>query len=176
MSYNSQPHLVFLQGKVTAISSTGRWCALSAGLRTSAQDCCDATCSSWCTTTTLVRKNPRSLTTWTRMRHNEAKTYSFSRAFHNHCLIAGAKCFGQSIAGWHSASSWPFASENVRLRCRQRGCTVIWCDWLDTSYCDVCFIWSEFITYVYNDKLSHQFAVVLEGVAFFPALHIYITI
>ena len=36
----------------------------------------------------------------------------------------------------------------------QRGYTVYWCDCLGTPYCDVCFIWSEFvIIYSYNDKL-----------------------
>ena len=32
----------------------------------------------------------------------------------------GARCLGQSIAGWHSAHLWPFACENARLLYRQR--------------------------------------------------------
>ena len=36
----------------------------------------------------------------------------------------GAKCFGQSIAGWHSAPLWQFACENTCLHWHQRGYTV----------------------------------------------------
>ena len=54
ISYNSLSHLVFLQGKVnsaraTEISSTGWWCAFSAGQRTFTYGWCDATCTSCCT-------------------------------------------------------------------------------------------------------------------------------
>ena len=103
---------------------------------------CDATCSSWCTTV-LASKIPRSLANWTRMGHDEAGTYSFSGAGHNHCWIAitGAWCLGQSIAGWHSAPLWPFAYDNTRLNCHQRRVhrAMMWL--------------SEFITYSLNDKL-----------------------
>ena len=50
----------------------------------------------------------------------------------------GAKCLGQSIAGWHSEPSWPFACENTRLRCRQGRYTLYWCDYLGNSYCNMC--------------------------------------
>ena len=94
---------------------------------------------------------------WKRMGHDEAKTYSFSRACHNHCRIAttGARCLGQSIAGWYSAPLRPFACENTRLRCRQRGVTLsidmtVWAPLTVT-----CFVWSEFvIVCYYNDRLS----------------------
>ena len=38
------------------------------------------------------------------MRYDEVGTYFFSRACHNHCWIVtlGARCLGQSTAGWHS--------------------------------------------------------------------------
>ena len=93
------------------------------------------------------------------MGHDERKlTYAFSRTFHNHCRIAttSVRCLRQSIAGWHSASFWPFTCDNTRLRCRQRGlnCMCIDVTVLDTPYCDMCSIWSEFIIiYSYNDKL-----------------------
>ena len=42
----------------------------------------------------------------------------------------------------------------------QEGATLYLCDCFGTPYCDVCFIWFEFvIIYSYNDKLSHQFAI-----------------
>ena len=133
---------VFLQGKVnsvlsvgcwpctTAISSTGRWCAFSAEQHMSTYGCCDAACSSWCTITALASKIPRSLSNWTRMRHNEAGTYSFSKVCHNHFWIAttDARCLGQYIAGWNSAPLWLIACENTRLYCRQTGlhCVLMW--------------------------------------------------
>ena len=77
--------------------------------------------SAWCTTTALASKNLRSLANWTRMRHDEAGTYYFSRACQNHYRIAtrDARSLEHCIAGWHSAPLWPFACENTRLRCRQ---------------------------------------------------------
>ena len=66
----------------------GSWCAFSTGQRMSTYCCCDATCSSWCTTTALASKIPRSVATWTRMVHDKAGTYSFSRACYNNCRIA----------------------------------------------------------------------------------------
>ena len=91
----------------------------SAGQCTSTHGCYDATCSLWCTTV-LTSKIPRSLTSWSCMGHDEAGTYSFSRACYNHCqiVIMGERYLGQSIAGWHSAPLWPFACQNTRLRCR----------------------------------------------------------
>ena len=93
---------------------------VSAGKRKSTYGCYDATCSSWCTTTTLATKIPRFLANSTHTRYDEAGTYSFFRAYHNHCRteIMGARCLGRYNAGWHSAPLWPLASENTRLRCR----------------------------------------------------------
>ena len=132
-------------------------CTFSAGQRTSTYNYCDATCSLWCTIIALASKIPRSLTNWTRMGHDEAGTYSFSRVCHNHCRIAttGARCLGQSIAGWHSAPLSPFACENLhscyaarRLHCVLMRLFAYPLLWL------VYFIWSEFvIMYSHNDKL-----------------------
>ena len=66
-----------------------------------------------------------------------------------------ARCFGQSIAGWHTAPLWPLACENTRLRYRQRElhCVLMW-RFGHLLLWHVCFIWSEFIIiYSYNDKL-----------------------
>ena len=51
-------------------------------------------------TTSQTSKIPRSLANWTRMGHDEAETYYFSRTCYNHCQIAttGAICLGQSVA------------------------------------------------------------------------------
>ena len=57
-----------------------------------------------------------------------------------------------NIAGWHSAL-WGFSCENTRLHCFQKRYTLYWCDILGSPYCDICFIWFEFIIYSYNDKL-----------------------
>ena len=169
-SYNMQSHLVFLQGKVNSAHYIAQvlipcYCqffnrkvmCFSVAQHTSTYGCCDAICSSWCSTTALASKNHRSLTNWTHMGHDEAGTYSFSRAFHNHCQIAttGARCLGQSIEWWHSAPLWLFACENTRLCYRPMGvhCVLIWLFGHPLLW-HVCFIWSEFIiTYYYNDKL-----------------------
>ena len=110
--YNSRSLVVFLQGKV----NSARYIALAVspmllsfirqeGAVPFQQDSASphmaaATCSSWCTTTALASKNPRSLANSTRMGHDETGTYSFSRACHNNCRIAttGARCSGKSIA------------------------------------------------------------------------------
>ena len=112
---------------------TERWCAFSTGQHMSTYGCCDAMCSSWCTTTVLASKIPRSLANWTHMGCDEEGTYFFSRACHNHCrfVTTGARCLGQSITGWHSAPLWLFAYENTRLHCCQRGvhCVLTWLFW-----------------------------------------------
>ena len=111
--------------------------SFSAGQRTSTYGCCD---SSWCTITALASMIPRSLVNWTRMGHDEAGTYSFSRDCNSHSRFAttGARCLEQSIAGWHSASLWSFACENTLLRCCQRRvhCLLMWL--FGTSHCDIC--------------------------------------
>ena len=87
--------------------------------------CCDTTCFSRCTTA-LASNNLRSLANWTRMGHDEAGTYSFSRVCHNDCQIGttGERCFGQSNTWWHSAPLWQFACENTHLRCCQKRATL----------------------------------------------------
>ena len=94
----------------------------SMGQHTSTYGWRDAMCSSWCTIVALVSMISKSLAKWTGMEHDEARTFSFSRSCDNHCWIAtaGTRHLGKSIAGWHSAPSWPFACENTRLHCRQR--------------------------------------------------------
>ena len=160
ISYNSRSHLVFLQGKIntaryiaqainpraTVIYSRGRWWTFSAGRHTSTYGCYDATCSSW-RTTALTSKNSRFLANWTQMGHDEAGTYSFCRACQNHCRIAtmGARCLGQSIAGYLTPS-WPSACKNTCLCCHQRGlhCVLIGLFGYPLLW-HVCFIWSEFV-------------------------------
>ena len=148
----------------TAISSTGRWYALSGGQCMSTYCCCDTMCSLWCTITTLDSKIPRSLANWTLAEHDEVGTYSFSRVCHNHCWIAttGARCLGHSFAGWHSAPLWSFSCESTRLLCRQRGGTLYWCDCLGTPYCDMCVSFGlKLLSYTTTmiNYLSHQFAI-----------------
>ena len=79
ISYNSRSQLMFLQSKVNSaryITQVVNLVSLSfirqegdelfsAGQRASIYGCCDATCSSWCTTAALARKIPRSLAIWT---------------------------------------------------------------------------------------------------------------
>ena len=119
----------------------------SAGQCISTYGCCDTMLSSWCTTA-LANKNPRSLANWTCMGHDEAGTYFFSRACHNHCQIVtmGAKFLGQSIGWWHSEAISPFACDNTCLHCRQRGlhCVLMRLFWHPLLW-HVCFIWSEFV-------------------------------
>ena len=57
--------------------------------------------------------------------YDESGTYS--RTCHKHCRIAttGARCFGESITGWHLTPLWPFSCENTCLRCCQRGHTIL---------------------------------------------------
>ena len=54
----------------------------------------------------------------------------FLQSLPQHCRIAtmGARWLGQSIAGWHLASLWPFACKNIHLHCHQRGlhCILMW--------------------------------------------------
>ena len=81
----------------------------------------------------------------------------FSRACHNHCRIVttGAKCLGKCIAGCHLAPLWHLNARIHACIATRRSYTVYWCDCLGTSYCYVCFFWSEFvIIYSYNDKLT----------------------
>ena len=93
------------------------------GQLTSTYGCCNATCSSWYTTTVLASKIARSFANWTHKGHDEVRTYSFSRACHNHCQIAtmGARHMGQSITEWHSAPLWQNACENTHFHCHQTG-------------------------------------------------------
>ena len=74
----------------------------------------------------------------------------------------GARCLGQSIAGWYSAPLWLFACENTCLHCRQWGYTVYRCDCLGTPCCDLC------VSFALNllscnptmiNYLSRQFAI-----------------
>ena len=119
----------------------------------------------------------RSLANWTRLGHDEAGTYSFSRA----CQIAttGTRCLGHSIAGWQSAPLWPFACKNTCLHCRQREphCVLMWL-FGHTLLWPVFFIWSEFvIMYSYNDKLPtasifNTMNLSLKVLHFFPVKYI----
>ena len=96
----------------------------------------------------------RQLNTY-RKRHDKEGIYSFSTACHNPCVLAntGARCLGQSIAGW----LWHLYNclhARIHASIAARRGAVYLCDCLGTPYCDVCFIWSEFIIiYSYNDKL-----------------------
>ena len=75
ISYNSRPHLVILQGKVNIARLLPQvvYPVILSFLRQEHvlfqhdSGCCDVTCSSWCTTTALASKIPRSLANLTRL-------------------------------------------------------------------------------------------------------------
>ena len=172
ISCNLQSHMVFLQGKINSAWYFAEFVnpVLLPFLRQEGNVLFEEgnahphTYSSWCTTA-LASKVPRSLANWTRMGHEEAGTYSFSRACHNHCWIAtmDAWCLGQSIAGWHLAALWPFACKNTRLHYCQREvyCVLMWLFGHPLLW-HVFFIWSEFvIIYSYNYKLQHQLQFII---------------
>ena len=101
------------------------------------------------------------LANWTRMRHDEAGTYSFSRACHNHCWIVtmGARSLGQSITGWHSAPLWLFACENTRLHYHRGGTLCIDVAVGSPLYCNMCVSFGLNLSYTPTiiNYLSHEF-------------------
>ena len=128
-----------------------------AGQRTSTYNCCYATFSSWCTTAALASKSVRSLANiehvWVMM--NRELTISPEPA-------TGIAKFRQRVRDtWDNLSQDDIRHLYDPLHATIHDCVaarggyaVYWCHCLGTSYCDMCFIWSEFVSiYPYKDKL-----------------------
>ena len=133
-------------------------------------------CSSWCTTTVLACKILRSLANWILIGHDDAGIYSFSLFLQSlpQPLPNCETCLEQSIIGWHSASLWPFACENIP----QWGYTVYWCDRLASRYCDMYVSFGLNLSYSLllewwtGCHINFQYSeLVLEGVPFSASVY-----
>ena len=87
----------------------------------------------------------------------------FLQSCHNHCRIAttGAKC----LTICHRMTFGTFMTVCMRKYTPSllpEGYIVYWCDCLGTPFCDICFIWSEFIIYatIINYKFTSIFSTV----------------
>ena len=120
IGYNSRSHLVFLQDKINSAHYIAQ--VVNPRLLPFLRRECGVFSRTTHIHMQLLRRNvlfvvsnkwtgqqaPRSLANWALNGYDEKGTYSFSKVCHSHCRIAtvGARCLGQSIAGWYSAPLW----------------------------------------------------------------------